>query len=171
MKKSGLAIKLVGLGVLVLAVLLLSILGGQNNDSESVSVDPGTCEQKVEFSEQETEDVQVSYCADIVQTQAARAQGLSGRQSLADNSAMLFIFETDRQHGIWMKDMLFDIDIVWLNSDFEVIYVERSVSPDSYPITYKPTSDARYVVEINAGQAEQFGIGSGSVAVVKGFEI
>ena len=41
-----------------------------------------------------------------------RVQGLSGRSSLSESSAMLFVFdiESDR-YCFWMKDMKFDIDI------------------------------------------------------------
>ena len=50
----------------------------------------------------------------VADTEASRIQGLSGTPSLSPNGGMLFDFEADGAHGIWMKDMKYPIDIVWL---------------------------------------------------------
>jgi uncharacterized membrane protein (UPF0127 family) len=43
------------------------------------------------------------------------------------------------------------IDILWLNEFNEIIYIERNVSPDTYPTVYRPQNKALYVVELPAG--------------------
>ncbi len=54
---------------------------------------------------------------EIVKDEESRRLGLSGRPSIDDDSGMLFEFDDESaQHCFWMKDMLFSIDIVWLNS-------------------------------------------------------
>jgi len=79
-----------------------------------------------------------------------RIQGLSGVTSLRDFEGKLFIFDTDAIYGIWMKEMLFPLDIIWIDKDLTVIHIEENVSPDSYPKTFVPTADARFVLEVNA---------------------
>jgi uncharacterized membrane protein (UPF0127 family) len=85
--------------------------------------------------------------------------GLSGRSSLSESSAMLFVFdiESDR-YCFWMKDMKFDIDILWLDSKKRIVDAKYAASPSSYPEEFCPKSAARYVLELPAGQALKNGL-------------
>lgn len=85
-----------------------------------------------------------------VSSKATRERGLSGRKTITKNTGMLFVFEQPGVQCIWMKDMKFPIDIVWLNSTGLVIKVEANVSPDSFPKSFCQ-SDALYVLETAAG--------------------
>ncbi len=93
---------------------------------------------------------------------AERKRGLSGRPSLDPNEGMLFVFSEDDYHGIWMKEMLFPIDIIWIDKDGVVVSVESAARPDSYPRVFEPSAPARYVIETNEHFAESFGIRHGS---------
>lgn len=105
-----------------------------------------------------------TYSAEIARTESERAKGLSGRDGLASNKAMLFVFEADGYHGFWMKDMKFAIDIVWLDSNKKVVHIERNVPPHSVPRqSYWPPELARYVLELAAGQAAGVSIGETAV--------
>ncbi len=95
---------------------------------------------------------------DVVDTESTRIQGLSGRKSMPKNHGMLFVFNEKAQHGIWMKDMNFALDIVWLNEYSEVIYIERNVAPETFPKTFGPQKPSKYVLEFNAGFAAKNGI-------------
>ncbi|OHB06180.1 MAG: hypothetical protein A3A26_01405 [Candidatus Zambryskibacteria bacterium RIFCSPLOWO2_01_FULL_47_14] len=91
---------------------------------------------------------------EIADSDAERAQGLSGRQVLETETGLLFIFDEPGFHGFWMKDMKFPIDIVWLGNDFEVIGVEKNVSPNTYPQVFYPPRAVKYVLELNAGESD-----------------
>ena len=103
--------------------------------------------------------------AEVAQSDEKRALGLSGRQSLEKGKGVLFVFPNDRMYGIWMKDMKFPIDIIWLDSAKQIIHIEKNVQPESYPETFRPGSPARYVLEIPAGTSEESGITIGAAAV------
>lgn len=79
--------------------------------------------------------------------------GLSGRNSLEDNSGMIFVFPDERDQCIWMKDMKFALDIIWLNPEKNIIAIEQNVSPETYPNQYCH-GPAKYVIELNAGDVE-----------------
>jgi uncharacterized membrane protein (UPF0127 family) len=87
----------------------------------------------------------------IANSEIERIQGLSGRKNLKDDEGMFFEFEKDGQHGIWMKDMNFSIDIIWFDKYGAIIYVEKNIDPKTYPKVFKPEIDARYVLEVNSG--------------------
>ncbi|HEY4525020.1 MAG TPA: DUF192 domain-containing protein [Candidatus Paceibacterota bacterium] len=93
---------------------------------------------------------------DVADTEASRARGLSGREGLEGNSGMLFVFPRDGYYGIWMKDMLFSIDIVWISADLEVIHMAQNVAPATYPESFAPNRPARYVLELPAGWARAY---------------
>lgn len=101
--------------------------------------------------------------AEVADTPASRTLGLSGRKGLAKDEGLLFVFEHPGKYGFWMKDMLFSIDIIWINEEGIVVHVERNATPESYfnndpPQTFVNTPDAKYVLELAAGQADAFGL-------------
>ena len=51
-------------------------------------------------------------------------QGLSGREALAENQGMLFIYKKKTPVSFWMKDMKFNIDLLWIDGDKVVGFSE-----------------------------------------------
>lgn len=99
--------------------------------------------------------------AEVADTLARRMQGLSGRSALVPNTGMLLVFEEDDLHGIWMRDMRFPIDILWLDSTLKVVSLKERVDPASYPETFYPSEPVRYVLELPAGFMSTYGISEG----------
>lgn len=85
-------------------------------------------------------------------TELTRQKGLSSRECIPDQNGMLFIFDSAELHGIWMKDMKFSIDIIWLDTSKKVIHIEPNASPESYPKVFYPQNPASFVIEVKAGQ-------------------
>lgn len=83
-----------------------------------------------------------------------RVTGLSGRDPLPDNHGLLFVFDEDGYPAIWMKDMRFAIDIIWIDREGVIVDIAQAVQPDSYPRTFSPQDEARYVLEMTAGYAD-----------------
>lgn len=101
---------------------------------------------------------------EVANTHASRELGLSGRPIMRNDEGMLFVFEKPGRYGFWMKDMDFPLDMVWINQNGIVVWIERNVTPESYKEkkTYINQSEASYVLEINANMAEKFGLYLGS---------
>lgn len=100
--------------------------------------------------------------AELADTRASRELGLSGRKSMGDDEGLLFAFDKPGRYGFWMKDMQFPLDIIWINENGIVVSIERGLTPESYPKTFMNQSEASYVLEVNAGLAERFGLYLGS---------
>lgn len=104
-----------------------------------------------------------SLVAELAADPYARMRGLSGRDALAENAAMLFLFDRPDRYGIWMKEMKFPIDIFWIRGGMIVDLEERVSAPApgtpaaALPI-YRPDAAAEMALETGAGFAEQFGI-------------
>ena len=105
----------------------------------------------------------------VARTAAERQQGLSGTEQLPEHEALLFDFQTDDTWGIWMKDMNYPIDIVWLDASKKVVHIVKHAPPSSYPETiYRPADRARYVIELKAGAVDSKRITRGTRAVFDG---
>ncbi len=100
---------------------------------------------------------------EIADTPEERERGLSGREGLAEDEGLLFVFEEDRRPAFWMKDMLFAIDILWISRDGAIVHIEENVGPETYPASFTPRSEARYVVELPAGYAARHDVGLGDI--------
>ena len=96
-----------------------------------------------------------------------RERGLSETSELKPNRGMLFVFEENGFWGIWMKDMRYPIDILWLNERKEVVYIEENIAPDTYPRVFAPRVPARYVIELRAGSVHEHGISEGDKATFR----
>jgi uncharacterized membrane protein (UPF0127 family) len=104
--------------------------------------------------------------ADIAATDEQRREGLSVKDSLAENEAMLFVFEDEAEHTFWMKNMKFPIDIIWIDTDKTVVHIEHNLQPCSSELfcpTYKPNDDSLYVLETIGGFAERHDIVKGTM--------
>ena len=99
---------------------------------------------------------------EVADTRSSRELGLSGRTSMRDTEGLLFVFDTPGRYGFWMKDMKFPLDIIWINQNGVVVEIERELDASSYPKVFTNRSEASYVLEINGGRAEHFGLYLGS---------
>jgi len=98
---------------------------------------------------------------EVAHTSALREQGLSGRENLSQGGGMLFVFDKTGAYGFWMKDMRFSLDIIWFNTDKKIVYIEKNLSPDTYPTIFTPSTSAQYVLEVPAGFVDNSNISVG----------
>lgn len=91
---------------------------------------------------------------EVADTDAERIQGLSERGGLAKDSAMLFVFPIATQQCMWMKDMKFSLDMVWLDSSKKIVKIAQDVTPETYPETFC-ADNTKYVLELNSGVIKQ----------------
>jgi len=92
---------------------------------------------------------------ETVDTEQTRAQGLSGREYLAPTQGMLFVFDRPEKACMWMKDMNFSLDVIWLDENKRIIDIKERIAPETYPQSFCPVQSTKYVIEINAGVAQQ----------------
>ncbi len=92
---------------------------------------------------------------DLAMTSETRTLGLSGRLELKENEGMLFIFDHEGIYPFWMKDMNFDIDIIWIGEDLKIIYIKKEALAISYPESFSSEKNAKYVLEVVSGFSEK----------------
>lgn len=92
-------------------------------------------------------------------------RGLAAFNEIGPTEGMIFRGLPVGVQTFWMKDMKFDIDILWVNKDNEVIHIVYDASKDSYPTRYENPQErpSAYVIELTAGASEKHGIAPGTV--------
>ena len=118
---------------------------------------------------------EAAFEAEVAHTPALRTRGLSGRNDLAPQTGMLFVFESGRASSFWMRGMRFALDFVWISSNCEVVGVTVDVPPpasaNSNLPTYGSPAPAAYVFEINAGELAAHGIAVGDTVRFSGISV
>lgn len=97
----------------------------------------------------------VTVTVELARSVHEKVRGLSGRTELRPGRGMLFVYEQAQPIGIWMKDMRFPLDIIWIR-DNRIVHVEKNAPPlvPSGPErVYTATGEA--VLEVPAGFADR----------------
>lgn len=92
--------------------------------------------------------------------------GLMNRTSLPENLGMLFIFDEEGIHKFWMKNTLIPLDMIWLDENGKIIYIEKNAQPCYVLICplFGPESSSKYALEANGGYIEKHKINVGDKA-------
>ena len=98
--------------------------------------------------------------AELALTPAEQSQGLMYRSEMAPDHGMLFLFPQLNQTPFWMKNTLIPLDMVFISPDKKIVsIVERAAPQTTTP--REANGPYQYVLEINGGKAETFGIQAG----------
>ncbi|MFO7793708.1 MAG: DUF192 domain-containing protein [Candidatus Nanohaloarchaea archaeon] len=107
-----------------------------------------------------------SFDVEIADTPEEREKGLMNRENVGENEGMLFVYEEEDYRSFWMKNTFIPLDIIFLDSNLEVINIEKAnpepnTSDDNLQ-RYRSESPAQYVLEINQNRSEEIGLEKGS---------
>ena len=101
---------------------------------------------------------------EIADTDASREHGLMDRTGMESDHGMLFVFDNDAPRAFWMKNTKIPLDMLFFNAERKLVSVQHRVPPclgDPCP-AYSSGAPARYVLELNGGQAEKLGLSPGA---------
>ncbi|MCU0678119.1 MAG: DUF192 domain-containing protein [Candidatus Pacebacteria bacterium] len=104
--------------------------------------------------------------ASVADESTERQLGLSRTTTLPSDVVKLFVFPTADFWSFWMKEMLYSIDIVWLDTNGTIVHIEHAVSPDTYPTSFVPAGRAQFVIETNAGFVDEQNLNVGDVVLL-----
>ena len=105
------------------------------------------------------------YQVEIADDDAERARGLMFREAMDEDRGMLFIHEREQPLAYWMKNTKIALDILYFDDQLKLVSQQRDVPPctlgDRCP-PYPSDAPARYVLELNAGQAAKLDLQDGA---------
>lgn len=101
-----------------------------------------------------------TFNAEVADTPAQRATGLSGRSRLTADTAMLFVFEQSLRPQFWMRDTAVPLTIAFLDGDGRIVDM-RDMTPYSLRL-HVPRQPVRYALEMRQGWFNDRRIGKGT---------
>ena len=105
------------------------------------------------------------YQVEVADTDAERERGLMFRDELPAGHGMLFIHEREEPQAYWMKNTRIPLDILYFDDARRLVAQQRDVPPcslgDACP-PYPSNAAARFVLELNAGEAQRLGLRDGT---------
>ena len=105
------------------------------------------------------------YAIEIADDGAERARGLMFRDALPAGHGMLFIHDAEEPQAYWMKNTKIPLDILYFDDERKLVAQQRDVPPcslgDGCP-SYPSDAPARYVLELNAGEAARLQLKDGA---------
>ena len=103
----------------------------------------------------------VDFTVEVADTDALRELGLMFRRELPENRGMLLIYSAPEPIGIWMKNTLLPLDILFFDAEGRITHLHHNAVPgDLTPMMADGLSLG--VLEINAGLADRLKIGEKS---------
>ena len=106
--------------------------------------------------------------ASVADSISERIKGLSDTPYLPDDVVKLFVFNAEGEHSIWMKDMNYPLDVIWVRKDGKIVYMEKNILPNTYPKSFSSPTPAWYVIEANAGFVATSSLKVGDVMNLEG---
>lgn len=105
------------------------------------------------------------YTVEVADDAEERRMGLMFRDSMPEDGGMIFIHPSTQRMAYWMKNTRIPLDILYFDERRRLVSQQRDVPPcalgDGCP-SYPSTGPARYVLELNAGQAARLGLKDGA---------
>jgi uncharacterized protein len=105
------------------------------------------------------------FMVEVASDDRSRMRGLMFRDELPRDHGMLFVFEQELPLAFWMKNTRIPLDILYFDGQRRLVSVSANAPPCTTPYCpqYPSTGPARYVLELNAGLADELGLATGAV--------
>ena len=154
---------------ILVSLFVLSYFVAEKNNIQSQNTDSEDPQNILKSTEIEIKGTK--YILEVADTPMLRATGLMNRSSMDENKGMLFVFDQSSYHGFWMKNTLIPLDLIWINTKGEVVYIKENAQPCSTLIgavcsSMVPTKISKYVIELNAGQVAALNLKVGDLITI-----
>ena len=146
----------------VLAMALVILFSACSDEEKSTNQ---TASDAAVVVSANTGDVKNTFRIDVADTKEKLRHGLMGRTSIDENYGLLFdvnIAPKDSEIAFWMKDTLIPLDMLFMDEQGVIFYIHKNAQPNDVTPIYPPKRP-RAVLEINAGQADKYGINVGDM--------
>jgi uncharacterized membrane protein (UPF0127 family) len=105
----------------------------------------------------------------IADTKPLQTRGLMFQEILPYDQGMLFIFEDEGIRSMWMLNMQFSLDVLWIDAQGNIVHIEKDTQPcksalETMTCTFANGNgeEAKYVLEVTAGFVDKFNIAQNS---------
>ena len=160
----------VALALVALAAiaLILPRFFGSNKTEQIVEITPDDIQftKDGELSIFKNDSLIQTIDVEFAKNEMERSLGLMYRSSMDEHQGMWLILPEEAPRSFYMRNTEISLDIIYLDKDKKVVSIAKNARP--YDETSLPSEKpAMYVLEINGGLADKWGIDKGDRVEVK----
>jgi uncharacterized membrane protein (UPF0127 family) len=147
------------LAVLVILLFMINPWANKRTDEHKPhrTEVPFTKEGELTFYQANTKIPITTIEIEIADNYRETMRGLMFRYKMDMDKGMYFIMEREEPQAFWMKNTYISLDTIYLNRKKQIVSIAKNTIPES--IESLPSGKkAKYVVEVNAGFCDQYGI-------------
>ncbi len=153
--------------ILISAAIIASLFSlynckdSTNSESKSLTKEiTFTNEGELSLLKAETDSIIAKLDIEIADDEYSTQTGLMYRNSMAENQAMLFVFDDSKQRSFYMKNTEIPLDIIYINPEKEIVSIQKNAKP--FDETSLPSETfSQYVLEVNAGLSDKWKLEKG----------
>ncbi|MDC7999474.1 DUF192 domain-containing protein [Aequorivita todarodis] len=153
--------------ILISALLVASLVSlsncNDNKTSEAKSLTKEitfTKEGELTLMKSSNDSIIATLDIEIADDEYSSQTGLMYRHSMAENQAMLFVFNNSQRRSFYMKNTEIPLDIIYFDSEKKLVNIQKNAKP--YDETSLPSDAAsQYVLEVNAGLSDAWKLEKG----------
>jgi uncharacterized membrane protein (UPF0127 family) len=121
-------------------------------------------DDELAFIDAESDEILFQIDIEVASNDIERARGLMFRAEMEENHGMLFLFGQEHIQSFYMRNTLIPLDIIYINSRMTIVDIYKDTKP--LDETSLPSANpAQFVVEINAGLCEKYGLKIGDFII------
>jgi len=100
----------------------------------------------------------------VADTEPRRIRGLMFQDQLPYDQGMIFVFDEPGLYSLWMLNMQFSLDMIWFDSQGNVVHLEKNVPPCKTALetmtcqSIIPEGNAMYILEVTSGFIDKYNI-------------
>ena len=125
------------------------------------------CNAQPQVTIAKKEGGELTFQVEVADTPAKRELGLQYRRDLAVDRGMIFLFPGESEHSFWMKNTPIPLDMIFIDRDRKIVGIVEQAAPFSMDSRSVPGA-SQFVLEINGGLAERYGIKAGDSVRFRG---
>lgn len=149
----------------ILSMLLVLLLCARANGQDYTEADLDEAFARDVLVISTADQACIRFDIHIAVTREQQMRGLMFVRHMPEMSGMIFVYTRPDQRSMWMKNTYIPLDILFVKSNGEI----SSVAENTEPLSLKSISSKEpvtYVLELNAGTAERFGLTQGAKLIL-----
>jgi hypothetical protein len=159
----------IGIATIVVLIAIFFVLNNCDDDNNNMHYYKFKKEGELTFTDSIGTSI-LKIDIEIADNDYERQLGLMNRENMEEMQGMLFIFSNERLQSFWMLNTLFSLDMIFINSNKEIVTIHKNTKPLSEQ-SYPSSKPAQYVLEMNAGFTDTHNIKLGDKVFWMGTKI
>lgn len=152
---------------LLLSACLLISCKEDNAEDEKIETEPIVFTKEGELALTEASgDTIKQIDIEIADNPYERETGLMYRESMEEDQGMLFLYEEEAQRYFYMKNTYIPLDLIFFSSDSTAVSFQENAQPMD-ETTLPSNEPAQFILEVNAGLVDKWGLEVGDKMTFK----